>query len=1338
MIFEGKVNSVGTVAKPAYKLSSRAFDVAKNVASATHLKIKGVNQFVEIKEDLIIKRKKDSSGNPTDNVVHYTEINPNEEFVCLIGDEEVAISPNFYAQIVLMNKNEKGHYLRCEDGTFIHESEVQAPAYKKVPIYGDVTLSSPVNNNQFYVEQEVIYVRDSANPKTLKKIVLDAETSKNVVKDGDKYFYIINGERVECFYKKNLETRKYIKHLLLDGDKIVDISKLKQKPNGDLVLEGIEGEDVVVGKKDVKLEQGKPFVEGSTMENVKHIMIPSNMLEQRQRIEQGLNLAFRWKAPTINGLVAIDINQSRTVAKFTYADGTIVVYRKQNVTYRNAKGVKVTEIVVDELDVVEVGMDNIKVKLEVAKNDIAKDLKFSPSTKKLVSYNVNGREISGIKWHEVGGYEMMESYKIDGILISNIIWDGKQIKSCKVHLEDEFGNEDVREISDMKSSPYKNLAITYEPVETITDVETKGNKVSFKMGDYQFVDAELLGNNKIGKCKLIHNGITEEIENLSEDSRFEQLSLITTVKLDESKAVPLTPSKLLTINGNKFELEADIVQTEEMKEIKYDINGKPIESTKNNGVAKAQSLTSVSEAVAKQKEFKDKPFKSIVIDEKGKVHIIDDFTTKYDVEDVFEQDNEVIPDLIGDTKAEIKKGKIEIAAKADNDAIDEAVCGAFLLCCNPFTIGIGIALLVRGAVMAASKPIKRHAKERKLTNYSLKDFQEETQDNVANKCEKTINDLYARCIRDLDACKAKYSQKEYEKKAEEIRRNFRHECNQEIVKLQILGGGAVDFEFDPNNKTKLTPMNHLAFLEYQRIQHEAQWGKPDDPRLPAMLEKNLKGMEGDALVLATYELLTKYGGRFSQQNAYSLKVDNIQLFLNEENKNRPADDKLSLEDYRKQIADEYNQGRMVWGSINDKLEAFKESVEYLREDDATRKKLLEKRKEALEKEVKNTKITSIEFGPRLDKDGNPVLEKNVQSILAFVEKADETFASGETKKKEKFTLNYIDTLSEEEKRVYASSTTINDVTAQKVDTVDMRKVAFASKANERQIKEINQQQTIVDRKVEGFAESTEKHLNAKEFEHVYQTVVSIEAEKEKFEEDCQKIKEMIDNIPFEELNEEAKADALRQLDEARVQYEKQTVLATDAKKALEMGYQKQVDMWALEEFAKRHKVEFETMKNSKLINVPKGLSDNGMRLWFYNEMRKNADKRDSYTREMNTYKVKNHVEENVDAEAFCEMYSDEYHQFIADNNAQGLDEETARCYFYAHCKSDTPAFVEAFKTIHAKKSKEKAKERVKNGELIKHEQAEQSQKTTKTASITAEPVSPSVSSDLDEEIVLAM
>ncbi|MBQ7798536.1 MAG: hypothetical protein IJ371_05375, partial [Clostridia bacterium] len=794
ILFEGKILNIGTPTKPSSKIETRAFSEVDRVSAATHLKLRDSDKFIEITDGMVIKRKKDSSGNPTDNMTSFAHIKKNEEYVCVIDGAEIAISSCLYAQIVFVKKSERGNLLKCKDGVYVRKDEVQVPAYKKVAEKAPLQVA---HDGDYFIQREIVRL-----PNGTEIVVPDPR----VKKEEDKWLFTEDSGRTwkECEAKKEIDSRLYIKYVLVDN-KVVNIQKLTEQPNGDYVIKGdIAGTDIIVGKKNPKLERA--FVQGSSFVRKTKFFEADNLLEQRGNLNnEKHDIAYRRDEPDSNGLVAVDINRSRTSVMFTYRDASGAerreIYALENANSRSrhrATGAKL--IRVRSFKLIETS-NGISIEFEQIKPNVAQDVVFRSG--KLNSYTMNDRKITHIKWESVDGYDMISSYIIDGTKLSDIEWNAEhKIERCKVHLINDDGREVVKEIDDFANSEYAYLAITYKLTSTLEDVKISDGKLSFTMGDYKFKDAELITGGKIGKCKLIHNGEEEEI-NLSTDSRFTQLKLAVEVSLDESKITPLIQSELLAKKDDHYVLEADIIQSGEMKEV-YDEHGKLIEG----GVVDAVKLKSVDHAIDEQQKFKDHPYKTVVIDsqDKNKTHVITDFATTYEDSSQFELNQDVLTDMVGKQKIEVKKGEVSIDSKKTDDRRDSLIVVGF-------SLGVfGIPLVMAGVAVGVVSPILRAIKKTALENVDIKTCQQDTQKNVANQCRTNIRNLTASFKRELALYKRQYSEKEFMAKAQELEAEFRFKYVQELGKLQLLGGGEIACEFDPSKKVKLHCGNHMAYL----------------------------------------------------------------------------------------------------------------------------------------------------------------------------------------------------------------------------------------------------------------------------------------------------------------------------------------------------------------------------------------------------------------------------------------------------------------------------------------------------------------------------------------------
>ncbi|MFQ6723715.1 MAG: hypothetical protein ACLRFE_00070, partial [Clostridia bacterium] len=632
-----------------------------------------------------------------------------------------------------------------------------------------------------------------------------------------------------------------------------------------------------------------------------------------------------------------------------------------------------------------------------------------------------------------------------------------------------------------------------------------------------------------------------------------------------------------------------------------------------------------------------------------------------------------------------------------------ALCG---LC--PITIIIGLPLLFVAGAIGAIAPLKRKAQKSKLTNKDVGKQKEEIQDNVAKKCKENINKLVADYKRELDACKKMYSQEQFNDEVKKLREDFKFKYMQEAAKLQILDGGEMICKFNPSEKTKLNPASHFAYLEYVRKRHEFENGKSDDPRLAPLLNslKHSTALNEGERVLIEAQLLQQYGGKHSQTNAYLLKLNNIERFLDIENEKRKQENKraLSIEDYQRILRQEYNAGRQVWGGIEDKLEAFKESREYLRADKNERVKLLKDKREKLEKEAKSIKIESVEFAPRLGKDGKPLMPKYSQSIMAYMEYIDTMFTTGNIKGIKEFDYNFYSKLSDEDKEIYAPSNKLSDVSCKRVKTTHNRRIEFDQAYSENNyINKASKKREEVVANVEDMADQGERYRRIRDYEKLVTVLASLDAEEEKFANDCKDVEQIIAGTPNAELCDKKVAEIENEITKARTSYAKQKIMIERAKSVMQKQYTQQVKNYALDEFAKAHKTEYNWHVKyiAEMSKKDAYLDEASIQLSFFQSMCADKKKAEERNSELEAYKVQHHIEENVEAEVYAEINKDEFEKFVANNNVEGLNGEMMVYSFYAQAKKDNK--VEGFKSLFGDKVRERLAQKAKDKKLRKHD-----------------------------------
>ncbi len=1353
MIFDAGIVGIkdSATGKTKPKVDTKAFNITKDISKATHIKLKDSGEMLELDSNLIIKMKKDANGNSTDKEVHYSRLgkNPSEEFVCVRGDAEFAISPDFYTQIAFMRKSDNGKFLKCNDGVYVHKEELQIPAYKRVnqDKYSTFMLNNPVHDGDFYVQQHVARLRSSG-----KEIVL-TEAMRNdssvFVEENGRLFYLGNGNKEECDIYSDEDSRLYVKHVMI-GDKIVETSKLSFTEDGKISVNA-KGFDIGNYEKTLALQNPFIDIENADYEDVKYEKTENILTFPPRYVKNSSikNKRYSWRenSPGPNGLLSV--NKEDNYLYCNYADGSVVYYFNcgyklsptQLANIRKIPNVKIFRTKSIDFSVTSSG--NVEYKFnavkEVDKKNLnkAEDLLYNGEEVKY--YPSGDKKINKIEWHELNGRHQISTYEMNGVKFSDIVWKDGEIATCKVEYKNEAGEIVEEEIEDLKNSIFKNLAIKCNELTTLENVKiNKDATVSFKLGNYTFKDAVINEDGTIGKCDLkIGEGDFVEVD-LATEPRFEQLRLSINTILVGQEIIPLIQSLLYEKKDGKYTLLADVVQTQPLLteaefgalsvEEKAKYCGMSKEQYENltedeklqafqAGVASAKPIESIQQAIEEQEKFKNEPYKTIVIDNQDdkKSHIITDFNTSYERGADFEFDGSVLEDIVGKDKIEIKKGECVIDSKKDDELRDGLTSIAFGLCNNPLSIIFGISMLFIVLAVAVAGPIKRNIKKAKIEKQDVKKYTQDMQRKALGKCNEKINELVAKCERELAFYKKKYSQQEYEKKSAELMSKLRFECNKEIGRLQILGKGSIKCPFDASKKTKLTTENTLGYLEYLRIKKQLQYGKEDDITFVAKMKEfnKTKFATREAKLFEQVRLMQELGGAKTQIEAYKLQTKNIKKFLEEENRQRAerGEAGISLEDYRKQIDRKFNEGRNVWGGIEDKLEAFKNSVEYQREDRKNRKKLLESKRESLEKELISVKVEQVKIDRLVDEKGNPVVEKATQSLTSYVEYAIHKLSTGDTKIA-KCDENFVDTLTDEQKEMYAPTTSLTENTAREVKRTEMRELAFDRREVANALESNARKQQNIERAVGELSNDTKLSVRYKDYETSYKMMVALELKEEQFIKDCKTMEDIINSTPNPELSEQSIVEAIKKLEETKVSFAKQKRIALNAKKSFEKNYGEQVKNSALEEFATTHKTDYLTYRRyvEGLSSREAKLDETSIRIGFYHDMcKKHAEKTDSYELELETYKVKHHVEDNIVAEVLCEENREEFEKFIAERNEKSkgsqLDpnSEIARCYYLAHCKKVDPISVDKFKTISNRKCKEKAKQRLVEGTLTKHE-----------------------------------
>lgn len=780
------------------KIVSQSYTVAKNIEGATHIKLKD-GSFELITSELIIYKAEGDNEVP----VHYSDIvgNPGTYFIKKqnksgkIASVEID-TQSLYSHVVVMAKSDKGSFYKCADGRYIHKDEIQIPAYKKI----DADLQGPVADGELYVDKD--------------------------------------GKQIK------------IEQVLFDDANIVDVSKLEKRDDGKWVLKDVivgDGDqatvkDVVIGDKNPRTaELEKPFVQinsiipetksltfkkdGASLDDKKHTWIIDND-------ENGLKtIQYNKKDEQLN-CINCHYDDGSTVC---YIRGDYKLTPPQKTSIRENPNIKIYRV----KDIKSANdSDNIAFEFEQAveidKSQIEQDINFV--------YSSVDNQIDNITWEDVDGVSTITSYNKYGITVKDIVWDGNRIKSCKV-VYDVGGNKIEEDVDDIYNSKYAASAIEITQIDAIENIAVNENdEISFKLGNYTIMGALINADGSIGKCKIkVDNDSIKDVRNLANDTRFAQLRLL----LQEYKIQPLIKSKLYEKKNGEYKVVADIVQKGPLltdsefialpEEEQAKLLGIPVdrynrltdEQKKNlYGICKAHGLNGMTDALAKQKEFLEKPHKTFVIDDKdaNKSHELNDFT-KYAGTGEVTLDSKVFPNIVGKSKVEVVNGKIKIDSKKTSDKLFSLAAIGFGVAayCPPITLALGLPLIMAAGVGTIVAPIARAIKAFRIKHANPERLLKKTQENVKKLCNNKVYKYTKQLHRELRKLKKharKLSPTDYSNKQAEIKETYLLKCQREISSLQVLAQGELKVPFDLGQNSSITNANLLGFLMSSKQESE--------------------------------------------------------------------------------------------------------------------------------------------------------------------------------------------------------------------------------------------------------------------------------------------------------------------------------------------------------------------------------------------------------------------------------------------------------------------------------------------------------------------------------------
>lgn len=1301
-------------------------------AAATHLKVVGENKFIEITDSLIIRKikskgdKRGSSGSEGADNVHYSDVVPGGAYECVIGEESYRIEPVLYSQIAFMKKakENEGTHFRCDDGVYIRADEVQVPAYKKIEtsVIHSLTMGT-VHNNRHYVRYATIIIDG-------KKLNVPIN---EVVERNGKTYYKQKDLEVECEYIKDSEHNKYIDNILVDGDKIVDVKKLKLKENGEYVVE-VGKEEVLVGQTNIDIKGS--FMEGAAVSTHEMILNSDNIEAQRSILDTNSELTFNWYHPK-KGKAKVIVSQTNRYALIEYVSGAYDVIVEQNAKVSEAKIRKILAerqtknkgnnykfTVVDKFELEDLGDRGVRFSYpamsqkELATNVVVKN-------DKIVECTLNGRDVKNIEWSQDIDFPRIVAYEMDGVKISDIKWDGAKIETCTLTIKNEDNTTRTIANCNIEKSNYRDFAIRHNKNLSIKDfkIDDKSKTISFKIGDFTITEAEYdFNQGTIGKCKIAKAGESEIREvDLREDPRFKHLRLAIEVTLDQSRVQPLIRSKLLEKKDGKYEKVADVVQTSEV--------GK-------DGIASASGLTSAEQAVKAQQKFTKNPYPTWVMDERGDIHQLEDVNTMYAGISSFKCEDNLFSSIVGKDKVEAKNGDITIDAKESNNKRDNSIFVGLALCSNFLTMPIGICILTAGVVRAIAAPIRRAIKKDKIKKISFKSAAKMVRENQKQKCQENVREIEREITERLRYAEKNNSSADLVKIREELKLEYMQRMSAEAASMQIFGQGALDCEFDLSKKTKLTQANMLAWYACQdkrrqlikgkdaHPKFESEWNKLFESKQGKDEAKAVEGKEsrhGEKLpqdLIEAVKVLQTYGGRKEQIKAHEIIMNNLDLFLEEENRYiSDPNRKFDKETFMRDRINAFNAGKLEWGSIEDKIEVLKQGEAYYVATPKKRHEMVEERRKELMKEADNAKITKIEMEAEYDKSGNSLADVNSSIIMTRAQYGLEELFNGTTKKLPPFNINHPQKLSSAEREAYSGKITDNVCT--RISKSDNRQLMHDNKTANDGYEKLAARQDELDNKVGALQGRADIVAASKDRERAYILRIEAKRDEQEFDNNCKEQERLIKKVPNGELIESSSKQASDRLNDTQVARKVASKKCDEATKENDNKYKMQIESWAYNDYISQHSDEFKYFLSQEPSDLDKNDEEINkyLKAKFVKYMQTMEGSKEVVTAEIAALRVKHNLEESVVAEEYCEQDKEEFEKYARDridlNTASDEEKQNIMCAFYAESKRKDPVAIDKFKKDNQDKIDNRAVKRLEEGKLQEHKGKESNLKLEK-------------------------
>ena len=1172
-------------------IRTRSYVEAKSSSAATHIKLVDGSYKLITSGLVIYKRDGD-----TVEKVKYSDIFDNPDGNYFIKDKnkedkEIAIE-QLCSQVVIMNPDTEGNFYRCADGRYIHKDEVQIPAYKKVDTSDGTPFVGPVHDGKFYVGTP----EDGENYREISHVLIDGKiVDIGTDDDGNQKVKIDDDGTASITIAKEI------------GNEIV--KEKKQLTERDIA---INESYIAVFRDKIGSDSSKRFY-------------PLNAEKIAKNSGKGTRLELSFDGGDVK---SVYISSERSIARIEFRDGRSEIYlqpgREPHHGWDMGPNVRVFRV------------DHIEAKpaKDADKNDCI-DIKFSGQVevdKNNLDIIINDFDIQNIEWEfdREQNINVVKSYQIGDKTIRNIKWEDGKIKSFTLIHK----NKKTITVSGELVDNYKHLLITTVPAQKVTDIIfTDGDKptVSFKMGPIEIRDAEIVAGKGIGKCILVYQGKQYKV-NLLTDERFKALSAQVAMKV-KSDIIPLIPSRLMEKIDGEYKVVANVVvQTGPiLTDVEWErLSDAEKEELKAKGVTGpghcgAYEVNELDDALKQQAEFRQNPFKTVVIDDKdpNQTHELDDFKNKYAGTSEFELDPKIIPNIVGGSKIEVINGRVVVDSKKANDVLFSLAAFGMGVTTYLFPIGmlIGLPMIGVAAVGAVVAPIYRAIKAYRINHLDPDRMLKKMQKNAEKVCKRNIR-KYDRELRREVRKARKLSDAEYGPRVSALKLAYMNKCEKEIGRLQFLSKGQLDIPFDLNQNSKVTNANVIGLAMARRRERAF--------------------IRGDRSALSTSKRA------FRRENGYTRK------------------------EFKEHVAEYENwkEGRKSseyiaeHGSLRQKIKLFKQSDEYVFE--LSRKKRREmvkaKRKELLEPARKAEPATINESGC--------AIKSNI--IHAHME---ETIETVETKRPSRFGFT-----RKAAAAVQTADTDYSAMVSHKVERTFERDRAADAVEGKKALETVEERIAGPKAMVETANQNLARATESADFEEAYKAHVMNSNIARRVLGETDDISRDAHSTKYVELNSDKLASTKEKISEVEVDVAKSRNQAKTLQEQRRIQYNKDVARWAMADLIAAHKTDFdafiaaEQAKGNTRIPVDKQI----MRFKSY-LVSVHPEKKDSINAEMKTYRIKNNIETRVQAEVVCEQDPAGYNAWLAEHPKMQRNGEVAKCAYYEYCVREKPAIVNQFK-----------------------------------------------------------